>query len=570
MGAPWIDKPILWHSSRVRGAFDPALNEDDIALITSKFHSWYRADWDFGQTTIEFFCAGIALAAVFNGFLRIRTRRASPATSTPGIVDRTVAALRFTAARQYHIPLVQWYSPPLAAIIGVAGTFLFINGLMLAVKPYYWAKMAMGHSAPIATRSGWLSLGIMPFMIAFATKVNFIGILTGTSHEKLQVFHRWSALIMYITSLVHTFPFIVGEIAAGTMVSSWNTSSLYWTGVAALVPQTYLVFLSWGVFRNRYYEIFKKLHFIAAAIFMAALFLHVDFILTSWDYFWGTAALYALTWIIRVGRTHLNSGLGLAAEVQSLPDQMVKVTVQVPNRLKWTPGQHVFVRFLVGMHTFSSHPFTIVSNDGNLELVFRVHGGVTKTLAERASGKPAMQTRVLIDGPYGGLPLPLKNFDHICLFAGGSGATFTLSILRELVHGFKQGMQCKHVDFVLAAKHHDSWTWLEEALVEMRQLADESQLKIQIHITQDDVCSKEDSSSEKSSSSCDVVSGRPNFSGLVHEACRAGSGRVAVVACGPESLVYDVRNAVAECELVLFDGYSSCKDIFLHTESYSW
>lgn len=84
--------------------------------------------------------------------------------------------------------------------------------------------------------------------------MNFIGILTHTSHERLQVFHRWSATIMCklhstrgvpngldmiidITSLVHTFPFIINEIRLGMMVSSWNTSSAYWTGVAALVPQ---------------------------------------------------------------------------------------------------------------------------------------------------------------------------------------------------------------------------------------------------------------------------------------------------------------------------------------------
>jgi hypothetical protein len=42
------------------------------------------------------------------------------------------------------------------------------------------------------------------------------------------------------------------------MVMNWKTSTFYWTGVASLVPQTYLVFTSWGVFRNPQYELFKK------------------------------------------------------------------------------------------------------------------------------------------------------------------------------------------------------------------------------------------------------------------------------------------------------------------------
>ncbi|KAJ7122221.1 hypothetical protein C8R44DRAFT_919421, partial [Mycena epipterygia] len=61
--------------------------------------------------------------------------------------------------------------------------------LMLALRLFYWPNDAMGHSPPIATRAGWISIAIMPFIIAFATKVNFVGLLTGTSHEKLQVFH---------------------------------------------------------------------------------------------------------------------------------------------------------------------------------------------------------------------------------------------------------------------------------------------------------------------------------------------------------------------------------------------
>ena len=39
---------------------------------------------------------------------------------------------------------------------------------MLAVRPYYCPNMAMGHSMPIATRSGWIAISIMPFMMYVA------------------------------------------------------------------------------------------------------------------------------------------------------------------------------------------------------------------------------------------------------------------------------------------------------------------------------------------------------------------------------------------------------------------
>lgn len=40
------------------------------------------------------------------------------------------------------------------------------------------------------------------------------------------------------------------------------------------------------------------------------------------------------------------------------------------------------------------------------------------------------------------------------------------------------------------------------------------------------------------------------------------------VACGPESLLYDVRNAVADCQLAIADGFGSARDIYLHTENF--
>ena len=59
---------------------------------------------------------------------------------------------------------------------------------------------------------------------------------------------------------MHTFPFIVqwrneGE---GVMQQKWDSQVYYWSGTAALLPQTWLVFMSIGWIRNRYYETFKK------------------------------------------------------------------------------------------------------------------------------------------------------------------------------------------------------------------------------------------------------------------------------------------------------------------------
>jgi hypothetical protein len=153
--------------------------------------------------------------------------------------------------------------------------------------------------------------------------------------------------------------------------------------------------------------------------------------------------------------------------------------------MKWAPGQHVFVRVLgLGVHALTSHPFTISSlhtssggegkEEAELELVMRVHGGLTRALARRVAGKAAWATRVVVDGPYGGLHVPLQAYERVYLLAGGSGgfvcffpfihsffrivliiiipgATFTLPIFANLAATLKAGgVSCQRIEFVVA------------------------------------------------------------------------------------------------------------------------
>ncbi|KAJ6477653.1 FAD-binding domain-containing protein [Mycena sanguinolenta] len=572
MGLIWLKHPVLWHSSRVPSGYDyDAMTDEQKQLIITRWHDWYTADWDYGQTTLAFFCAAILAATISHAasWFRARSNASEKGEPTPGLADKVTAAFRYTTARQFHVRTTRWYAPPLAAIIGVSGMFIFIMSLMLAVRPFYWPNEEMGHSPPIATRSGWISLAIMPFMIAFATKVNFIGILIGTSHEKLQVFHRWSALFMYITSLVHTFPFIINDIMMGEMVVSYKTSPWYWTGVAALVPQTYLIALSWGIFRNPYYEIFKKLHFIASGFFMAALFIHVNFRLTGWDYFWATLAIYSVAWLSRVARTIYTTGFGLPATIESVGPGLIKISVRVPARFKWAPGQHVFVRVLgLGVHALTSHPFTISSlhsrgEENTAELVMRVRGGLTRALANRIAGKTAWTSRVVVDGPYGGLDLPLKAYERVYLLAGGTGSTFTVPIFTNLAATLKAGgVPCQRIEFVVAVPDGDNYAWMEPAITAAAAQLPDTAVGVRVHFTRSE-------DTKESDDGVNIARGRPVLRDIVREA-HASASKVAIVACGPDGFLYDVRNAVADSQLVIADGFGTCKDLFLHTETYSW
>lgn len=193
------------------------------------------------------------------------------------------AATRLLSYKAFRIPYLNWNSAPLGVLVlGGVGVIYFFC-MVLAPGTYYWPDpTTYGGSPPLATRSGWLALACLPFVFATAGKSNLITLVTGISHEKLQVFHRWIAYAFFVCSLLHTFPFIIHDREVGGLHESWNGSLFYWTGVVALLAQAYLTFASISPLRNMAYEWFKFSHFLAALIFVLFLFFHCDFILTSW------------------------------------------------------------------------------------------------------------------------------------------------------------------------------------------------------------------------------------------------------------------------------------------------
>lgn len=50
--------------------------------------------------------------------------------------------------------------------------------MTLAAKPYYWpntTEIHYGNSPPIATRTGWMALGCLPFLL-YVMSLRYIGL----------------------------------------------------------------------------------------------------------------------------------------------------------------------------------------------------------------------------------------------------------------------------------------------------------------------------------------------------------------------------------------------------------
>jgi hypothetical protein len=101
--------------------------------------------------------------------------------------------------------------PSIAVILVVFAALAFVVLYTFVPQPLYWSSIAFG-SPPVAIRAGMLAVAMMPWIVALSMKANFISIMTGIGHERLNVLHRWLAYICLLLSLIHTVPFYITPV----------------------------------------------------------------------------------------------------------------------------------------------------------------------------------------------------------------------------------------------------------------------------------------------------------------------------------------------------------------------
>jgi hypothetical protein len=162
----------------------------------------------------------------------------------------------------------------------------------------------------------------------------------------------------------------------------------------------------------------------------------------------------------------------------------------------WVAGQHVQLRVFFAGRVFESHPLTIltappsisclqspglilgarVTGDWSRALNLYAQKAMEQVIDEKTIVEHAAQVQVMIDGPYGGCSVDLGNFESVLLVAGGSGATFTLGLLDDIVGrcirlGRKGGERTRRIEFAWCVRsfgklfQHALQLWYTYALV---------------------------------------------------------------------------------------------------------
>jgi predicted ferric reductase len=373
----------------------------------------------------------------------------------------------------------------------------------------------------IAYRCGCVALAQLPLVFLLAGKQNLIGYLAGTSYERLNWLHRWVARILWMTVTIHMGFWFRSWARYDYIVTKLKTDYLTQTGFASWVILTAILLTSFYPMRRSGYEIFVILHITLFAGLVGAIYLHTEF---GFAYIWACVGIFFLDRLLRIfvslwaNLSFLHPGRrGLwanQATLTPLPGNVTRISIDSPV-IKWQPGQHMFLS-CHSVVPLQSHPFTASSlpSDGRLEFLIQARTGGTRRfhrwaskyhrLPDSESTNTSQRKYVGVEGPYGSIR-PLLQFDSIVFFAGSTGASFTIPLMRDIVRRWKHEpsrIVTKRIKFVWVIKAKDRLCWFEEQIQQaLRQAAEarsanaEIELDLGIYVTCDEKLEPTDSAS---------------------------------------------------------------------------
>ena len=473
--------------------------------------------------------------------------------------------------------------------------------------------LSIKHAFTFADRAGILFTVNLPVLYILAAKNNQpLGWITGWSYEGLNVFHRRLGELLTITAIIHAVGMTIGfyQLLAPAGYTLWwyLTRYIIVFGVIAFVCYMLIYFTSIGYFRHACYELFLVSHIFLQVVALVMLFFHHH---NARPY---VAAALAVWVLDRLVSRILSKTRSVIATFEIAEDkETVLVFCEMPltnNRLAtgmkagWHAGQHVFlcVPEISLKHKFQAHPFTIASpappqhtdlESWPLQLTIRAQDGFSKELLEYA--KLHQHSRVLIDGPYSSSEVmhAVEKADRVCLVAGGSGIAVTYPFAwQKQAHLMRSTQILQNRKLYLEGQKHlpsisrESATNAEDfAHFWIRQdTSHESWIKMLPAVTASEHRSQVEEATVNKGMALDLIThrfdtrsasgqhARPDMATELESWVRASteskttydrSKSICVVVSGPDGLVRDIQNAVAD---LVKDGWH----IEVHVEKFGW
>ncbi|KAJ3995058.1 iron reductase [Lentinula boryana] len=381
-----------------------------------------------------------------------------------------------------------------------------------------------------SNRAGFLALAQLPVVFLFATKNSIVSLLLGPGHgyEKLNYIHRWSGRCLFLGAVVHGSLWIRNHLQYNIQIIGAQKET---SGVAALGVLCGIVLTSLRPVRKWFWDFFWIVHVLGFVAFFITICYHTIYAI---PWIFPPLAFYTADMLMRMLRVRIKD-----ATLTAVDPNMTLIRVQDCDT-NWIAGQHVRLRVFFSGRVFESHPLTIMNAPSNVTclassssaesgrgiiLGARVTGDWTRALNNYADteGKaaqaqnalwvaekkkaisnddyssisdqstllPEVPVQVMLDGPYGGCSLDLGQYETVLLIAGGSGATFTIGVLDDIVGrcarlGRPNNERTRRIEFVWCLRSYGGISWFTSLLTPIANVVAECpdlDLHVSIYVT---------------------------------------------------------------------------------------
>jgi NAD(P)H-flavin reductase len=477
-------------------------------------------------------------------------------------------------------------------------------------------------------RNAWVTVTQLPLLYLLAGKSSVLGLIAGTSYERLNWLHRWVARTMFVTASVHGWHFFQQYEIAGISEFFFEVMPMGKYGIGAWALLGWTVITGFAPLRHAWYELFVVQHIVTSILFLWVIYEHIPsyamynlwFAIAAlcFDRFYRTVMLVWQNVKFRAPKASRCKGgqrIGHHAQLRAVGSDITVVTLKDVH-FKWRAGQHLYL-WIPQIAMTEHHPYTIACAHSlpetcicnSIQIVVRRHDGFSKRLhayAERMQKKTGGKKAVTayVTGPYGAPPR-WDVYETLVLISASTGTSFTLPILENVLQT-KTTHCTKRIDFLLAAKKGDEIDYYVQRLHELIDRAREVGIELKVHIAVTGPATgalpfaeKGDASSSPPSEKTSAVasdversaaqtptprlrrstasadshvhhgSTRPDIEAYIRAPVEESGGETAVVVCGGKAIVARVRNSVAKLsdERAVHKG-TGAQGIFLHVEEY--
>ncbi|CAG7559212.1 unnamed protein product [Fusarium equiseti] len=407
------------------------------------------------------------------------------------------AIIREMGHPQYYIPIkgLRWATPlPLGRIIVLACYWVVIVYMMSwqvsKNDVYYWER--------IGYRNAWVTLMQFPLVYLLSTKVNVIGFLTGSSHERLNWLHRWVARTMFVTATVHGFHFWTMWVRAEFLDYALEIMPLVKYGLAAWAILLWNVITGIVPIRRLSYEVWVAQHVLTSIVMLWLLYRHIP-ANARWLLWMSISFLVfdrAMRWILLLWQNVRLRPQGTACQGMKHLGHRVSTRVVGPAttvvtikdvHFKWKAGEHVYL-WIPRLGPFEAHPYTIACAHklegtcccNSIQLVVRAHGGFSKRIHDYATKNSASELTGFVSGPYG-VPPQWNIYETLVLIGASTGASFVIPILESIAAAQKSNCT-RRVDVVLTARTAQEINYYVERAEEAGRMVRAKGIAVSIHV----------------------------------------------------------------------------------------